>query len=764
MPDISELILQVKNTQDSVNEIKKVTNALKETGDTAKTVGKGLFAAWSFTKVIQGARMLGDAFKDVLVTFRNFDVLYGKMNKNAESSVRTLQNAFGETEASAKKLLNLIGSRTFEFDLDPDKFGEVNGKIAEASANLAAFFQIDSKDAADKLTRSLYGMTRSLAQFGILVDQTSPSFKKQVEELKNYQGYSEKAATALTILNEVLKQTKKYEGANVEEAKTLSKAFDNISNTLKHGVFAQAGEILSKMFVPVLNKINDVLDKPWVQRIGGIIVALGGVLVAIKSITVAMGTLKAVLAGISALKIAGGIASSGIGAAIAAKLAGIGAAVVAAVAGWPVALTAAIIGVLALAGTMILNKISTGEWFNFSGMIEVIGQKINGFFESLINYLTGLSFSTDVNRRNTLFNNIMLTLSTYQESFKEINEKYDSFLKELKAGDLKKIDPKAFKIIEDIEKEYDKVLKRYNDGQILLTKSVNERNQLVNKINDLQKQLEKPLNFYKRSQIERELKVARERLDTVLADMKLQVEANKKDSKTMTSLVNKSNNVARQAFEDYQKASKERLDELSKTLDLKNWWERLNQEFTKLKFNGTPDQEKLLKSVKNRIANVKEYIDNIEKELKIELGKPKDKQDAERIKTLEDLRLSKQKEMIDMIKEETNVKLDGLKKEEDAIRATNDMIQEYAKKLLQFSPTGSEAIKSGTMEEMRFITSSLRPVGQLQDALTNADNKSLQLDQKRNDILTKAQESLNKIATSISNQKGILLRAVDYSG
>jgi hypothetical protein len=317
-----------------------------------------------------------------LTTFRNFEIIYGKVNNEANIAVRTLTSSFQETERSAKKLLSAIGTRTLEFRYDRATFNKLNTDIAYASENIAAFMQIDPTEVANDLTRSLYGMTKSLQKYGLVVDKNSDSFKKQVEEIKLLKGETEEGAKALAIWNAVSKQMKKFDGAAKNQQKTLSFAIDNLTNTLKSGAFAKAGEILSNIFVPILNKINNILSNDWVSKIGGIVIALGGMLVAFKTITVAVKSLQLLLASFKLASLGLGALSSigpsisgiftGLITKVSAGLAAGLTAISVAIAGWPVALTAAVIGVLVLAGTMIINKLTVGDWFDFNGMAKAI--------------------------------------------------------------------------------------------------------------------------------------------------------------------------------------------------------------------------------------------------------------------------------------------------------------------------------------------------------------------------------------------------------
>ena len=147
MADISELILQVKNADNAVQQIDKVDKKLKQTTESSKqlsTLGKTLFAGWSFTKLIQGAKQLSDAWQENLITFRNFDEVFGRFSSSAEASVNKLVKGFSMTNTQAKKALATIGSK-LDLNLTPNEIQKISEEFATLSQEIAAAYQLDPK-------------------------------------------------------------------------------------------------------------------------------------------------------------------------------------------------------------------------------------------------------------------------------------------------------------------------------------------------------------------------------------------------------------------------------------------------------------------------------------------------------------------------------------------------------------------------------------------------------------------------------------------
>jgi len=295
MADISELLIEVKQINKTIGDIDLVNKKLKQTQATATSLGKSLFAGASFTALIASVKKFGDAWKQVIVTNKAFGTMFKKNIDIANKGVKELTKNFNETNVSAKKLLSTIKSR-FGFDLiSSKKTAEMATNMARLSHEVAAFYGTDVAAVSEKFNMALNGSSRALREFGINIDLNSPRMKKMIEEMRIAEGETEEGAKALVIYNEILKRGQKYEGSFKTQAKTLSQAFGDIGNTLKSGMFAEAGRVLSAIFVPILEKINALLSQPWVQKIGGIALALGSIVGVIKSIQLAVAGLNATL-------------------------------------------------------------------------------------------------------------------------------------------------------------------------------------------------------------------------------------------------------------------------------------------------------------------------------------------------------------------------------------------------------------------------------------------------------------------------------------
>ena len=88
MADISELLIEVKNINNTINDIDSVGKKLKQTQQQAISLGKSIFAGASFTALIASIKKLGDAWKDVIVTNKAFGTMFAKNIDIANKGVK----------------------------------------------------------------------------------------------------------------------------------------------------------------------------------------------------------------------------------------------------------------------------------------------------------------------------------------------------------------------------------------------------------------------------------------------------------------------------------------------------------------------------------------------------------------------------------------------------------------------------------------------------------------------------------------------------
>lgn len=730
MPDISELIIEVKQINKTLSDIDRVGKKLKQTGADATTLGKTILAGWSFTKIIQGAKAFGDAWRDVSVSFKTFDSVFGKWNKNAQAGVEELMLKFHDTEAQAKKLLSRIAGRiNIDFEFNEDTVTEVSKKLAMISKDIGAAFGRNTEDVALKLNNALNGSTKGLREFGVAIDTSSPKFKQLVEEMMNAKGYTEESAKAMVIYNEILRKTKRFSGSFDAQAKGLSQAMEDLSNTLNTGVFAKAGEVLSSIFVPILERINDVLSKPWVQSIMGIVAALGLVIASLVTISALMGkigtmiTTAAAGAGIKAA-FAGvltsiGVMMKGIFIAIGkAILVGVSA-VVTFIAGLPAAAIAAIIAVLAAGAVLLVNKLTTGEWFNFSGMVDAVIGWFKSLSEKIVNWFKGEGFKDNQEKQKEIVESLRKRIDKVNQILEKTDEEIDAWAKE-QADAAKAPLQRAREHLEEANKRRGQAKADFKNWE----KSYNEW---------AAKLKEQAQTGVPSKEVQDAYQRAAEQRDSAWKRFKKADEDYKKAKEEEARLVEEEARVAKEAADAAAKLKEEKRKSVLAFASTKfgdfTWYQDAMKRI----------QEGLGKSLsKDKIKDLDDRINEFKKAFNgLSL-------------TPEEAR-TKYKELSNLELQKFQAEMDALNKEREFIKSTNELIEDYVQKAMEWTAQGVEGIQANTAEGYKFMTSGLGDLSSLGPVLKDANTQQTELQKKANDIASKTKASIDDIKRKIDS-------------
>lgn len=700
MADISELIIEVKKINETISNIGKVQKKLKETADSAQSLGKTIAAAWSFGKVLQAAKEFGDAWKDVQVTFRSFDATFGTFNETANKGVSELVNNFQETERSAKKLLTLIGSRTIDLGLDKDTMSNMSVELAKISQEIAQFYGQNVSEVGKKLSQALAGEVGGLKDIGIVINSSSKQFQQLVKDMQASTGASEEAAKAMVIYNEILKKTEKFKGTFDAQAKSLSQAFGNISNTLQSGAFAKAGEVLSAIFVPILNKVDAILNKPWVASIMGIVTALGLVLVQVLLIQKAMTGLNTTLLAAAGAKGIGG-ALAGVGA----KLTGL------LIKAFPplliVAAGAAIGYALGLAIRKVIDKIKSGEWANFSDFVDSVINWFKSLAQKIINWFKGQGFKDDEQINKEMADKFMAAMKEKSQTINDIvgstNEMFEEWAKWAR-GEGKEKNLSA-----------EEIRKKANDmGQRI--------QQLRDGFNDINEKFVKAAKAYN-------------------------------EQNQQGGTVGRDGQKYLDRVDDLKKLAEQRKQAMVNLKNATDEFEKLKEEYKKV---FEKERQNKLKFSKEQFGLFTWYQDAM-RTIEDGLGKtlPKDKVNDlnERIKKFQetfkfmnaDEQKDAYKELSRMYLDKFNLEMDNLKKEQDLLSETNQMIQDYLAKAMEWSPSGVSGIRADTAEGYKFLTSSLGDLSQFKGLVSGQQNDAASLQREANKIAEKTKSSIDDI-------------------
>lgn len=284
MADFSQLIFEVKNKK-AIQDIKQVNNELLKTEQTTQSLFSALASGWSASKLLQSVGYFADKFKNVKMQAATFGRIFGNSLNTANKGITNLINNFNETQRSAQRLVNVIGSRIAGLNLPTDKLGQWSSQLAVVAEQLvAAGVAPNIEEVAKKLSQGLLGQVGGLKDIGVAIDTSSVAWQQQIQDLQNVNGLTKQIAQATLVYNKILQDTQKHSGAFGNLSNDLSQALGDIKNTLQSGVFAKMGEILSAILTPLAQSFNSLMSNDIVQKLTGFAGAFGLLIIPLKLI------------------------------------------------------------------------------------------------------------------------------------------------------------------------------------------------------------------------------------------------------------------------------------------------------------------------------------------------------------------------------------------------------------------------------------------------------------------------------------------------
>jgi hypothetical protein len=277
--DISELQLKI-NKNSAVNDLKAVESQLDKTGkaadgliETLKDIGLSV----GFGKLIKDSLQLNSQFSSLSSKFKSifsdgFDTkVFSELKSELTLSDSALKNILSTTGQFAKGL-NQSSQYIKSFSTD----------LTKAAADYAAYqgktSAADVNEYARKFAKATLGEVGELKDIGIIIDTTSESFKKAVEEMKNLTGATEAQARQMVIQKELMEQVQIAAGSaskNMYDGwAQLNKLFDQFKEIL-----ADVGNIFSTALGPILSTLNSILEIPFVKSAVAWGIAIGAVVV-----------------------------------------------------------------------------------------------------------------------------------------------------------------------------------------------------------------------------------------------------------------------------------------------------------------------------------------------------------------------------------------------------------------------------------------------------------------------------------------------------
>lgn len=246
-----------QQTKSATSAVEAQTNKIKSA---FSKIGKAVGLALSVTAIISFGKScieLGSTLSEVQNVV---DVTFGAMSETINRFARDALEEFGLSETSAKKYTSTMGAMLKSMGFTTQAAAEMSMEMTGLSADMASFYNLDSKTAFEKIRAGISGETEPLKQLGINMSVAN------LEAFALSQGIT-KAYNAMTQQEQAMLRYNYLMQATADAQGDFARTSDGWANQVRvlterfNALKAAIGQGLIAVLTPVIKVLNSLLAK-----------------------------------------------------------------------------------------------------------------------------------------------------------------------------------------------------------------------------------------------------------------------------------------------------------------------------------------------------------------------------------------------------------------------------------------------------------------------------------------------------------------------
>ena len=277
---------QTKNTSDKLGGLGKAGDKnfkLIQAGAKVAGVALAAMAAAGVAMLVKLGKAGFETAKDLQMLNGTVDMVFGEGAEKIDSWSKSLLNAYGLSELTAKKYATTLGGVLKNQDVAADSAALMSQNLTMLSADMASYYNQDPEQMFTTLQSAMTGEAGALKKLGINMSDAV---------LDTY-ALSQGMGVAYTAMTDADKATLRYNYILQETAYAqgnFAKSSDKLGNQqrLTKERFTQLATSLMSKAIPAATKLmqvfNDVMDSLDLDKIGSFISAMGDLAVEIAPI------------------------------------------------------------------------------------------------------------------------------------------------------------------------------------------------------------------------------------------------------------------------------------------------------------------------------------------------------------------------------------------------------------------------------------------------------------------------------------------------
>lgn len=256
-----DMILNSAQFRKQMNSVQNQANATgQKMAASFKKVGAAIAAAFSVAAIKNFGQECIDLGSDLTEVQNVVDVTFTSMSDKVNEWAINAKNAYGLSEAIAKKYVGLYGTMSRQFGFTEKQAYEMSTTLAGLAGDVASYYNITQSEAYTKLKAVYSGETEVLKDIGIVMTQSA----LDTYALANGYGKTTSAMTEAEkvtlrynfILNQLHSATGDFVRTQdnwANQTRVLQLKFESLKATIGQG--------LINAFTPVIKVVNSLMDR-----------------------------------------------------------------------------------------------------------------------------------------------------------------------------------------------------------------------------------------------------------------------------------------------------------------------------------------------------------------------------------------------------------------------------------------------------------------------------------------------------------------------
>ncbi|MDO5398246.1 MAG: hypothetical protein Q4G33_09975 [bacterium] len=270
--DIADIQSKLKKCTSQITGMENVTqkacdkmrSSFEKTGDIAMKIGKTIAAAFAVNGIKEFGKQCIDAASDLSEVQNVVDTVFGSMSSEINSWAKNAMTSFGLSETAARQYTSTMGAMLKSMGLSGNAVKDMSINLAALSADMASFYNLDTKTAFEKIRAGISGETEPLKQLGINMSVANMEAYALSQGITKAYSSMSQAEQAILRYNYLLSVTadaqhdfERTSDGWANQVRVLSERFNQLKTTIGQGLIQALAPVL-KLLNQLISKLNAV--------------------------------------------------------------------------------------------------------------------------------------------------------------------------------------------------------------------------------------------------------------------------------------------------------------------------------------------------------------------------------------------------------------------------------------------------------------------------------------------------------------------------